>query len=154
MRFRMVVRACVVATLTSMLFHSAVAGQFNEADGVAIKGHDPVAYFTANRPVKGDAAHAYEYKGSKFLFATRENRDMFAADPGKYAPQFDGYCAYGVAVGAKADIDPSAFSVVDGKLYLNVNPAVQKKWSGDIPSFIKAADEKWPEVSKQTSVRR
>ena len=132
----------------------ALAGEFNEHDGVAIKGYDPVAYFNMNKPVKGVAEHNFAYKGSNFVFASKENRDAFAAAPEKYAPQYAGYCAYGVAAGgAKVDIDPKAFAVVDGKLYLNVNAAVQKRWSADIPGFIKTADDKWPEVSKLSPKR-
>ena len=133
---------------------TALAGDFNEQNGVAIKGYDPVAYFVTKAPVKGLAEHNFVYKDSNFVFASKENRDAFAAAPEKYAPQYAGYCAYGVAAaGAKADIDPNSFSVVDGKLYLNVNPAVQKRWSADIPGFIKTADDKWPEVSKLSPKR-
>ena len=147
----------VVAGLFAMLVSSQIvwAGEFNEHDGIAIRGYDPVSYFVNSQPVKGVADHKFEYKGSTFVFASKENRDNFAATPEKYAPQYAGYCAFGVAAGGvKVDIDPNAYAVVDGKLYLNVNPAVQKKWAADIPSFIKTGDEKWPEVSKQTTVKR
>ena len=141
--------SALFAALVSTTASIAHAGEFNEQDGVAIKGYDPVAYFTMSKPVKGATEHNFVYKDSMFVFASKENRDTFAAAPEKYAPQYAGYCAYGVAAAnAKADIDPNSFSVIDGKLYLNVNPAVQKRWSADIPGFIKTADEKWPEVSK------
>ena len=143
-------QSAITGLFALMLAASDVlAGDFNEQNGVAIKGYDAVAYFTAKAPVKGVAEHNFVYKGSNFVFASKENRDAFAVEPEKYAPQYAGYCAYGVAAGGvKVDIDPNSFSVVDGKLYLNVNPAVQKRWSADVPGFIKTADEKWSEVSK------
>jgi YHS domain-containing protein len=93
-----------------------------------------------------------DYKGSTFNFASQANRDAFAADPAKYAPQYGGYCAYGTASGYKAAIDPAAFTVVDGKLYLNYDRSVQKEWSKDVPGFITKADKNWPTVSTQTKV--
>jgi YHS domain-containing protein len=130
----------------------ARAGEFYEKDGVAIKGYDPVAYFTTGKPVAGSAEHTAEYKGSRFRFASSENRDAFVAEPEKYAPQYGGFCAFGMARGYKAKIDPDAFTVVDGKLYLNYNQAIQKQWSADIPGQVAKADHNWPEVSKQAKV--
>ena len=130
----------------------ALAGDFFEKDGVAIRGYDPVAYFTEKKAVKGSSAHKAEHGKSTFHFASQANRDAFAADPARYAPQYNGYCAFGVAGGYKAAIDPAAFTVVDGKLYLNYNRAVQKQWSADIPGFIAKAGKNWPAVSRQTKV--
>jgi hypothetical protein len=87
-----------------------------------------------------------------FHFATQANRDAFAADPARYAPQYNGFCAFGVAGGYKAAIDPAAFTVVDNKLYLNYNKDVQKKWSADIPGFVAKAEKNWPKVAAQTKV--
>lgn len=130
----------------------AIAGQFFEKDGVALRGYDPVAYFTDARPAKGSAEHAARYQGSTFHFASKSNRDAFAADPAKYAPQYGGFCAFGTSGGYKAAIDPAAFTIVDGKLYLNYNRDVQKKWSGDIAGYVRRADANWPAVSVQTKV--
>jgi YHS domain-containing protein len=142
-----------VAAVLAMAFVSAAyAGEFYEKDGVALRGYDPVAYFKDGRPVKGTAEYRAEYKGSTFHFASQANRDSFAADPAKYAPQYGGYCAYGTAGGYKAAIDPAAFTVVDGKLYLNYNRDVQKDWSKDVPGFVSKADKNWPKVSTQTKV--
>ena len=140
--------ALVCATLAS----TAVAGPFFEKDGVAIKGYDPVAYFAENKPVQGSPAYQAEYKGSTFRFASQSNRDAFKADPARYAPQYGGYCAFGTASGYKAAVDPTAFTIVEGKLYLNYNADVQKRWTKDIPGFIVKAEKNWPEVAGQTKV--
>lgn len=130
----------------------AFAGEFFEKDGFALRGYDPVAYFTQGRPVKGSSQYTAQYQGSTFEFASQANRDAFAADPAHYAPQYGGYCAYGAAVKQKAAIDPSVFTVVDGKLYLNYNRDVQKLWSADVPGNIVKADANWPEVRQVTKV--
>lgn len=114
-----------------------------DADGVAIKGHDPVAYFTMSKPAKGSADFSARHDGATYWFANAEHQKAFNAQPAKYAPQYGGYCAYGVSKGAKPDIDPTAFSVVDGKLYLNLNPSIQERWAKDSSGYIRQADEKW-----------
>jgi YHS domain-containing protein len=114
----------------------------------AIKGYDPVAYFTDGKPVEGKQEFAYEWKGAKWFFANAEHRDQFKASPEKYAPQYGGYCAYAVANGKTADIDPKAWKIVNGKLYLNYDLDVQKKWQTDIPGYIDKANKNWPGVLK------
>jgi YHS domain-containing protein len=146
------VRRTAAATAIALLGPGAWAGEFFEKDGVALRGYDPVAYFADHQPVQGSAEHAFEYQGSTFHFASQDHRDAFAADPAKYAPQYGGFCAYGMSNGYKAATDPAAFTVVDGKLYLNYDRDVQKEWSADIPGFIAKADAHWPEASKQTKV--
>ena len=130
----------------------AWAGDYFEKDGIAIRGHDPVAYFKEGKPAKGSTEHRFEHQGSVFLFASRANRDTFAAEPDKYAPQYGGFCAFGTAGGYKAAVDPAAFSVVNGKLHLNYNRDVQKQWLADVPGFVGKADRQWPAVSRQTKV--
>jgi YHS domain-containing protein len=147
-RFLLPLAIALIGVATSV----ALAGEYFEKDGVAIRGHDPVAYFKDGKPVKGSAEHRFEHKGSLFQFASKAHRDAFAAEPERYAPQYGGYCAFGMASGYKAAIDPAAFTVRDGKLYLNYNRDVQKQWSADIPGQVAKADRNWPEVSKQTKV--
>ena len=130
----------------------AWAGEYYEKGGAAIRGYDPVAYFQDKKPVKGLPEHKAEYKGSAFLFSSKANRDVFTADPARYAPQYNGYCAFGVASGYKAAVDPAAFTVVNDKLYLNYNKSIQKQWSADIPAFVAKGDRNWPDVSRQTKV--
>ena len=114
----------------------------------AIKGYDPVAYFTDGKPVEGKKEFEHEWMGAKWYFATTTNRDLFKADPEKYAPRYGGYCAYAVAMGKTADIDPNAWKIVDGKLYLNYNQEIQAKWLEDVPGYIQKADMNWPGVVK------
>ena len=128
------------------------AGEFFEKGGVALDGYDPVAYFTDAKTAAGSAEFAVTHKGSIFRFATAANRDRFRADPEAYAPQYGGFCAFGTAGGYKAKIDPKAWSIVGGKLYLNYDAKVQSEWNKDRTGYIDKADSKWPEVSKQTKV--
>ena len=121
-------------------------GLFNN---LAVEGYDPVAYFTEGRPVKGDRDFTTQYNGAQFRFASQANLDMFLADPAKYAPQYGGYCAWAVSQGYTASIDPEAWRIVDGRLYLNYSRDVQKRWEADIPGFIKAADGNWPKIKSE-----
>ena len=138
------------AAVSLVLFCAAAAAQqapvYSTFLGGAIQGHDPVAYFTEGRPVEGSRKYSYEWQGATWRFASAANRDRFAQAPEKYAPQYGGYCAYGVANGYAVKIDPQAWSVVDGKLYLNYSPAVQADWKKDVPGYIRQADANWPKV--------
>jgi YHS domain-containing protein len=129
-----------------------LAGEFYEKDRVALRGYDPVAYFKEGRPVKGSSEHRAEHGGAVFHFASKANRDAFAANPASYAPQYGGFCAFGVAGGYKAAIDPAAFTIVKDRLYLNYSKGIQKQWSADIPGMVAKGDRNWPEVSRQTKV--
>lgn len=126
------------------------AGSVNlNAQGIALHGHDPVAYFVNGRPVKGTAEFSAKSKGAVYWFATESNLQAFQANPERYEPQYGGYCAFGVAQGAKPDIDPNAFAIVDGKLYLNLSPGVQKRWQADIPGYITQATKNWATLKDQ-----
>jgi YHS domain-containing protein len=116
--------------------------------GIALKGYDAVAYFKEGRPIRGRDEFRYDWMGAKWYFATAENRDEFARDPGKYAPQYGGYCSWAVSRGYTANIDPEAWKIVGGKLYLNYSKDVQKTWEADIPGNITKADENWPKLIK------
>jgi len=117
-----------------------------DAMGLMIRGYDPVAYFTEGRPVPGNPDISVEYGGAKYLFSSAANRAAFNADPGKYAPQYGGYCAFGVAEGKKFDIDPSSWRIVDGKLYVNLNPVVLGMWSADTKKYLQQSEKNWPEI--------
>jgi YHS domain-containing protein len=134
------------ALLLAVLASTAQAGTpvFQDAAGIAIKGYDPVAYFMDGKPVAGKAEITHSWQGATWRFASTEHRDAFVKEPARYAPQYGGYCAFGVAKGAKYPIDPSAFKVVDGKLYLNYDASVQKDWQKDIPGLIAKANQNWP----------
>ena len=138
-----------LGTAALPLFADSKADPINEdGSGVAIKGYDPVAYFTQSRPVKGSPAFTYQWMNSTWWFASAEDRDEFATNPEKYAPQYGGYCAYGVSQGHTAPIDPEAWTIVEGKLYLNYSKGVKKTWSEAIPQHIEEANRNWPGLHK------
>lgn len=116
---------------------------------LALKGYDAVAYFNDGNAVEGSEKFTYEWNGAKWRFASAANRDSFAGDPEKYAPQYGGYCAWAVGHGYTAKGDPEAWKIVDGKLYLNYNKDVQAKWVQDIPGYIGKGDENWPKFLKE-----
>jgi YHS domain-containing protein len=122
---------------------------FGGRTGVAINGYDTVAYFTDNKPVPGRDEFTTDWKGAKWKFASQANLDRFKADPEKYAPQYGGYCAYGVAQGSLVKVEPEQFTVRDGKLYLNYDAGVQKKWLEDPEGFIKTANGRFNELLKK-----
>ncbi len=114
--------------------------------GVAIQGIDPVAYFTQGRPVEGSKAFEHQWRGATWRFANAEHRDRFAADPERYAPKYGGYCAWAVSQGYTADIDPEAWTIVEGRLYLNYSKSVQARWAADMEARIRQADANWPKL--------
>lgn len=123
------------------------SGQAVYADATgAIGGYDPVAYFAQGQAVPGEPQFHHVWNGAKWLFSSAENRDAFAADPAKYAPQFGGYCAYAVSEGYTANSDPTVWSVVDDRLYLNYNEAVAERWSAEQAVRIQTAQKNWPEM--------
>ena len=137
----------VSAFLAALLLAGAALAQKAEVfsdGGAAIRGYDPVAYFTEGKPVKGKTEFTHQWNGATWRFASAANRDRFAAAPEKYAPQYGGYCAYGVASGYAVKTEPDAWSVVEGKLYLNYDRNGQASWVKDIPGYIRKADANWP----------
>ena len=118
------------------------------SDGVAIEGYDPVAYFTDSKPVMGSSEYTYQWHGAVWHFASAQHRDAFAKSPESYAPQYGGYCAYGVSQGHTASVDPAAWKIINGKLYLNYNREVQQLFLKDPSSEIEKADQNWPKLHK------
>ncbi len=135
-----------VALAAAPIAASAKDAIYQSFFGTAIDGTDPVAYFTMGKPVKGSSDFAHEWNGAEFHFSSAENRDLFAANPKKYAPQYGGYCAWAVSQGYTASTDPEAWKIVDGKLYLNYSKSVQSTWEQDIPGNIVSGDANWPKV--------
>lgn len=115
-------------------------------NGIAIRGADPVAYFKNNRFVPGSANYTYEWGNATWQFASAENRDLFAENPKQYAPQYGGFCAWAVAEGYTAPVDPNAWKIVDGKLYLNYDARIQRRWERDISGNIARANKNWPQA--------
>ena len=127
------------------------ATEFNIDDnGILLKGYDPVAYFTGGAPLKGSASFTVTHKGATFLFASAANRDAFVKEPEKYLPAYGGFCAFGVASGYKVDGDPMVWKIVDGKLYVNINRSIGRRFNADTASYIKQADIKWPAMKDKT----
>lgn len=122
-----------------------------DANDLAISGYDTVAYFTQNKPVKGSNQYTATYKNAIYQFASAENRDLFRNDPERYAPQFGGYCAMGVVLYKKLSVDPEAWYIEDGKLYLNLNKTVQNKWLSDVPGHIASAKNIWPDIKNRNA---
>lgn len=114
--------------------------------GAAIRGYDPVAYFTESKPVKGDAKIIYKWKEATWQFANEANRSSFIDNPEKYSPQYGGYCAYAVSQGSTASTDPDAWTIYEGKLYLNYSSSIKKRWSKDKDGYITSANENWPQL--------
>ena len=117
-------------------------------DNAAINGYDVVAYFSEGKPVKGSTDFSVTYKEVTWLFANKANADLFKANPEKYEPQYGGYCAYGCSEGHKAKTSPDAWTIVNGKLYLNYNTDVKAMWNKDPQGYIKKADANWPKVKE------
>lgn len=120
--------------------------QNTEDSGLAIQGYDPVAYFTQGKAVEGSPDFVASHDGATYRFASAEHRDLFAADPAKYAPQFGGYCAYGVAKGKLFKIDPEAFNIVDGRLLMQFNAKVARTFAKDAQAYLEKADGHWPDL--------
>lgn len=126
--------------------NSAPKVYIESASGLAIRGTDPVAYFTEKKVVKGSSEFEYEWEGATWRFSSAENQKRFADNPEAYAPQYGGYCAKALSEGSVVSTDPEAWKIVDGKLYLNYSSEVQQQWVQDIPGNIAKADANWPDV--------
>ena len=125
------------------------AGLFGGRTDTAILGYDPVAYFTDGKPAKGQEAFVFEWMGAKWKFASQAHLDLFKTSPEKYAPQYGGYCAYGVSQDNLVGIEPEKFKILDGKLYLNYDADVQAKWVKDPTGYNKLAEAKFQGLLKK-----
>ena len=120
----------------------------DRTDVVAVNGYDPVAYFTMQRPVQGLDRYVTSWNGATWKFSSVENRKRFQDNPRKYSPQYGGYCAFAVAHGSKAPGDPHQWHVHEGKLYLNLNADVRRRWLVDKERLISQADQHWSRLKK------
>lgn len=112
-----------------------------EPSGIAVRGYDTVAYFTEGKPVKGSDDFTTDWQGATWKFSSQEHLDLFTAHPEQYAPQYGGYCAYGVAQESLVKIEPDQWTIYDDKLYLNYNAKLNAEWKKDIPGYIETADK-------------
>lgn len=116
--------------------------------GIAIKGYDPVAYFELGKAEKGSALFSAQWGGATWHFASDSNRAQFTATPEKYLPQYGGYCAWAVSHGYTAGIDPEAWKIESGKLYLNYSKDIQGKWMKDSTRYISDGNRVWLSLHK------
>ncbi|MGG9960641.1 YHS domain-containing (seleno)protein [Ferruginibacter sp. SUN106] len=145
--------AFLISTTISSFAQDATAlnkKHFNLDDGIAIKGYDPVAYFIANKAVKGSKDLAVYHQGATYYFSSAGNKELFKANPSKYLPEYGGWCAYAMgAKGEKVSIDPETYKIVGGKLYLFYNKFFNntlKDWNKDEANLKKNADANWIKI--------
>jgi YHS domain-containing protein len=149
----MIFRLVLAAVFAGMIATAGLAGdQYVDGTGYAVSGYDVVAYFDLpqskvgqpqSKAVPGRVDLSTNYNGAEFAFSSAANLERFLANPAKYAPQFDGHCAYGVAQGNKVPGNPNLWRIVNGKLYLNITKAVNRTWEEDIPGYLQQAGGKW-----------
>jgi YHS domain-containing protein len=136
----------VLVLTAAVSFAQTEPAVYKTKDNLALSGYDAVSYFRDGKPVAGKPAFSYKWMDATWRFSSAENRNAFAKEPEKYAPQYGGYCAFGTSQGHLVPGDPQAWKIVDNKLYLNYNKDVQKYWLQDILGFIEKADENWPKM--------
>lgn len=134
-----------ISFLTGLSLFAQQSATFVQS-GKAIRGYDPVAYFTESKPVKGNEKLVYNWNNTNWYFSSQQNLDMFKANPEKYTPQYGGYCAYGLSNGYKAPTDADAWTIENGKLFLNYNKEVREMWNKEKKERIEKADKNWPQV--------
>ena len=132
-----------IGTASAATGSALAADENNNQNGYVAKGYDVVAYFSGT-PTEGKETFQAEYDGGKYKFSSAENLEKFNANPAAFAPQYGGWCAFATAQGRKFDIDPLAYKVVDGKLYLNNSQGVHKRWLKKEAGYIRGADHNWP----------
>lgn len=120
-----------------------------DADGFALERHDPVSFFTDGKAVKGDPKIQSIYQGARYVFTSAEHKQIFDKDPAKYAPQYGGYCAYGMAKGHPAPVQIDTWQIINGRLMLNYDADVKQKFDKDHEGYIRKADENWPKVQEK-----
>lgn len=151
MKSKKIMLLFLVVFFSSQLF----AGEIYKGwlSNYAIKGYDPVAYFTEKKAVKGDSKFEFEWKGVRWIFNTEKNKTLFIKNPTKYLPQYDGHCAYAAGNKKVAGVDPTKWTIVKNKLYLNYNEDIQNKWLKNQLNLIKKGDVYWKEHHKDKKTK-
>ena len=145
----MKLKQLMIATLTALLFStSAIAADYTHSTP-AVQGYDVVTYHTDKRPLRGNGNFVATHDGATYQFSNKENLETFQANPEKYVPAYNGYCAFGVSVGKKFIGDPEVWRVIDGKTYLNLDAGIQNEWLKDVPARIKTADGQWTKIKNK-----
>jgi YHS domain-containing protein len=143
------VAICFFILISPALLAQTLKGKVFTTSNGAIDGYDVVAYFTEAKPLKGNQEFSHQWEGATWYFTSAKHRDLFKADPKKYAPAFGGFCAYGVSQGYKVKVEADAWDIVDGILYLNYNTEVQKSWKTDKAGYIAKAKSSWTNIKDQ-----
>ena len=133
----------VLLTVISMVGQKSAIFSSN---GKAIRGYDPVSFFSESKAVPGSDTLTYSWQGATWLFSSQANRELFRTSPEKYAPQYGGYCAYGAADGHKAPTETDTWTILNNKLYFNYNKEVRQSWNKNRQALIEKADKQWPEI--------
>ncbi len=144
----------ILLTLIAALGFSGTAMAADYAHSTpAVQGYDVVTYHTAKRPLRGNGHFVTTHDGATYQFSSAENLGLFKANPDKYVPAYNGYCAFGVSVGKKFIGDPEVWRVVDGKTYLNLDASIQGEWLKDVPGRIETADTKWKKIKNKSPAK-
>lgn len=137
-----------IAAFTLLSLAAQASAAVNTDDnGVALAGHDPVAFFTVGAPVQGKTSITAEHEGATYQFAKPTNRELFLADPDKYLPAYGGYCGFGAAKGKLFPVEIDTWQITDGRLILNYNAEIKAQFDADIEALIERADANWPGLS-------
>lgn len=139
----------IAASVLTLCVHASIAGEQYTKHGYAISGYDPVAYFTIGKPTKGDKTITAEWNNEKWLFSSEENKTQFLDNPEKYAPAYDGHCAFAAGVGKKVGAKPHLWKIIDGRLFLNYNKTANKRWLENPEDYIKDGDENWKQLGEK-----
>lgn len=132
--------------LSVLMLFSAFAFAAEENSLPALRGYDPVSYHTIGRPVMGNGNHVSLHQGQHYLFIDKKNKALFDKNPSRYAPVYNGWCAFGVSVNKKFHGDPLVWEIVDGKLYVNLDNKIKGMWLKDVSGNIRKANASWPKI--------
>jgi YHS domain-containing protein len=148
MRFLKLVCAVLLFTPASIAISSAADRINTDESGIAIKGYDTVAYFVDGKPLRGSAEFWHKWQGAKWLFVSEKHRDLFAREPNRYAPRYGGYCAGAMALGRIGTVDPEAWAIVEGRLYLNFLISGRDEFVKAPKPIIQRANANWDRLRK------
>lgn len=145
----MKIKQILIATLAALFLSSGAMAADYAHSTPAVQGYDVVTYHTDKRPLRGNGNFVATHDGATYQFSSKQNMEIFQANPDKYVPAFNGYCAFGVSVGKKFIGDPEVWRVVDGRTYLNLDVGIQNEWLKDVPGRIKTANSKWKKIKNK-----
>ena len=144
-------QSVIPMALFMLAFSATLTAQtvLSDRNGLAVKGYDVVAYFTEEQPVKGSAKISAEHEDVLYYFSSEEHRELFLESPERYLPAYGGYCAYAVAKGSTASIQPHLWTVHDDRLFLNFSNGTQRSFTSNLTKFITRADKNWPRIKER-----